>query len=173
MPGQLTPRASKSTRAFSPGYIGGISNEEKEALLTEVHTLKREIRQLQEELDRTDMSRVQALEDSERLQHQLEVVLSNVAELKQAYHSVKAQAEASVKNAQVVQSQKVQLTNKDAQIHELKATIAQLKRLSDVGGAELAVDAARIRQELAKRSSQSSSTVASSQSPQPLEVEPM
>ncbi len=171
--GHLTPRASKSTRAFSPGYIGGISNEEKEALLTEVHTLKREMRQLQEELDRTDMSRMQALEDSERLQQQLEVVLSNVAELKTAYSSVKAQAEASVRNAQVVQAQKVQLANKDAQIHELKATVTQLRRLADVGGAELAVDAARIRQELARRSSQSTSTAASSQSPQALDVEPM
>ncbi|CUG94207.1 unnamed protein product, partial [Bodo saltans] len=115
IPGSLSPRNSKAIGVFSPTYgVGSISKEEKESLLRELHSSKQEVRQLQEELDRTDMSRMQALEDAERMQQQIEVLSSGVQDLRKAYNGVKQQAESSTKNAQAVQDLKSQLANRDA-----------------------------------------------------------
>lgn len=155
VPGSLSPRTSKAIGVFSPTYgVGAISKEEKESLLRELHVSKQEVRQLQEELDRTDMSRMQALEDAERMQQQIEVLSSGVQDLRKAYNGVKQQAESSTKNAQAVQDLKSQLAARDATIHELKAKVSQQQRLSSVGGntTDLAADAARIRRQLAQRS---------------------
>jgi predicted RNase H-like nuclease (RuvC/YqgF family) len=154
IPGSLSPRNSKAIGVFSPTYgVGSISKEEKESLLRELHLSKQEVRQLQEELDRTDMSRMQALEDAERMQQQIEVLSSGVQDLRKAYNGVKQQAESSMKNSQAVQDLKSQLANRDATIHELKAKLSQQQRLSSVGSTtDLAADAARIRRQLAQRS---------------------
>lgn len=152
--GTLSPRTSKAIGVFSPTYgLGSISRDEKESLLRELHQTKLEVKQLQDELDHTDMSRLQALEDGERMQQQIEVLSKGVQELRTAYTSVKAQAEANAKNAQMVQTLKSQMAAKDALIHELKAKVSQLQRLNDIHGSELAADAARIKQDLAQRSS--------------------
>jgi predicted RNase H-like nuclease (RuvC/YqgF family) len=120
--------------------------------LRELHISKQEVKQLQEELDRTDMSRLQALEDAERMQQQIEVLSSGVQDLRKAYNGVKQQAESSSRNSQLMQELKSLLAERDAAIHELKARLTQQQRLSSVGSTDLAADAARIRRQLAQRS---------------------
>lgn len=159
--GSLSPSAPKFMSAFSPtmsatasmlpGAAG--SREEKEALLRELHRTKQELKQVQEELDRTDMSRLQALEDAERMQQQMEILSNGVRELRQAYEGVKLQAESSAKHAAMVQQLKSQLAARDATIHELRGKLSQVQRLGDIGSSELALDTARIRQQLAQRAS--------------------
>lgn len=144
--------------AVAPGALSDVQSKvvgletENETLKQQLRTCKEEVKQLQEEIDRTDMSRLQALEDAERLQKQLEVLSEQVRELRTAYATVKAQADSQSKGSTVVAGLKKQLEEKNAEILRLKAQSEQLQRLSDVGGMQLAADAARIRSELAARS---------------------
>ena len=133
--------------------LPGLDSGERDMLLKELNAARQEVKILQEELDRTDMSRLQALQDAERMQKQIEILSGGVAELRSAYNALKSQGESSSRNGQIIQAQRAQLAEKDAVIHDLKAKISRLERLHDSGSADLLADAARIRQELVRRSS--------------------
>lgn len=137
-------------RAPAPASVAR-SSPDNQMLVNEVNRLRLELTQLQDELDRTDASRLQALEDVERLQKQVMILTGNMNDLRSSFASVKSQAEHHSKIAATVTHLKVQLSERESELAQLKGTLAQLQRLSSVGGAQLAADAARIRSELNAR----------------------
>lgn len=114
-----------------------------------------EIQHLKMELDRSDLSRLQALADVDKLQNQVKVLSSSIVELRSAYSSARAQADANAKSAETVHEVTVRLAERDAEIAHLKGRIAEMQRLAASGGSALQADTSRIRQELASRVSAS------------------
>ena len=150
--------APKTTGALVPNDASrsptrnNASFAEHHVLVNELSRVKAELAQVQDELDRTDTSRLQALEDADRLHKQVGVLTQNISELRTAFAQVKSQAEQYAKTSASVTQLKGILAEREAENAQLKATVAQLQRMSTVGGAALAADAARIRSELAGRS---------------------
>jgi DNA repair exonuclease SbcCD ATPase subunit len=171
----LSPSRRPALNVYTPQLaLGSISKEEKEHLLRELHDAKQEIKQLQEELDRTDVSRLQALDDAQRMHQQVQILSEGVRELRGAYQQVKGQAETSAKHAQLVAKLQEETKQKDTVIQELRHRLSQLQRFSAVGDLSppplpqqqqqqqavgtsnphhkaLAADAARIRQQMNER----------------------
>ena len=118
----------------------------------EVSRLASECRQLQDELDRADLSRLQALEDADRLQNQVAVLAEQVLELKSAALAERSKAERHAAAASQAIALKTRLAQRDDEVSALEAEVQRLRRTSVTGGSDLAAEAARIRAELAKRS---------------------
>lgn len=151
-----SPLRRSASPQRTPKIIGGAASNtlwevERNALITELNALRRENRELKDELDQTDLSRLQALDDASRLQTQVETMAKHVTELRAAYAQVRARADQNEGDQKTITSLKVQLADSFAEAAELKSQLAQAKQLQLVGAASLAADAARIRAELAQR----------------------
>eukprot|EP00758_Cryptobia_borreli_P001973 Tbor_TRINITY_DN2679_c0_g1::TRINITY_DN2679_c0_g1_i1::g.17895::m.17895 len=129
-----------------------------------------QLRRVQEELDRTDLSRQQALEDADKIRRQMELLAANLTAIKNDFRQYKSNVDANSKviserEATQAQHQKSRLAQKDAEIHELKARIVHLERTLGNGTIELAKDADRISRDLQARRSQSSHRAYSNERP--------
>ena len=112
------------------------------------------------ELDRSDLSRLQALDDVDKMQKQIKLLSQSIVELRSAYASARAQADANARSAETTHEVTVRLAERDAEMAHLKGRLAEMQRMAASGGSLLAGDAARIRSELQARKSAASSVEA-------------
>lgn len=150
---------SKSQNKGAAANPALLSPEERETFLLRIRQLENEQRQLQDELDRADVSRLQALEDADRLHQHVAALSEKLIVVRDAATNEKLKADKYAASHSALLTARAQLADKDAEIARLKAEVEHLRRIDSVGGAELAADAARIREELAKRSASSPSSV--------------
>ena len=152
-PSSFSPSRGKSGLTPIAGAAAGppLAAQERATMLNQLSELRQEVGQLQEELDRTDMSRVQALEDSDRLHGQVKTLSETVIELRHALHAERQRCQANEQNALAALQLRGQIADREAEIAKLEGSLAQYRRLADVGSEQLAADAARIRAEFASR----------------------
>lgn len=110
-----------------------------------------EIQHMKMELDRSDLSRLQALDDVDKMQGQIKLLSQSVVELRSAYASARAQADSNARAAETVHEVTVRLAERDAEIAHLRARIAEMQRMAASGGSALHHDTMRIRAELQSR----------------------
>uniref|UniRef100_A0A7S1R116 Uncharacterized protein n=1 Tax=Neobodo designis TaxID=312471 RepID=A0A7S1R116_NEODS len=141
-----TSPSGAAARDLVPGM-----EHEVHALRSKVRDLEKENTQLQEELDRVDLSRIQALEDADRMQRQVASLSESIVEIRAALNSERARAEKHASEAAKLPQVRARLAERDGEIAELAAELERVKRIGDVAGIDLAADAARIREDLEKR----------------------
>jgi hypothetical protein len=127
--------------------------QEVSALRGKVHDLERENRDLQDELDRVDLSRIQALEDADRMQRQVAALSESILDIRSALNAEQARAEKHAHEAAQVPQLRARIADQDGIIAELTAESDRLRNAEREAGSDLAADAARIREELQKRQS--------------------
>ncbi len=158
--GSATPGKIVDISQIQQQYVDNNNNTNASSYQSTLHTsnlsqalrlAQDEIHHLKMELDRSDLSRLQALDDVDKMQKQIQVLSSSIVELRSAYASARAQADANAKSAETVHEVTVRLAERDAEIAHLKGRIAEMQRLAASGGSALAADTTRIRQELASR----------------------
>jgi hypothetical protein len=150
---------STSTTGFSGGDASVIIGSSMAQLQQQVASLSMQLRvaqgenrEMQLELDRCDASRLQALDDVERLQHQVTMLSENVSELRHVAVQAREAAAAGAHATSQLRAARAELAERDAEVAHLKGRVAELQRAtSQLPESQLAADAARIRAELAAR----------------------
>jgi DNA repair exonuclease SbcCD ATPase subunit len=143
--------ARKGASSFSPGGADSGANELLTQLQQQHRQLQAEHRQLQEEVDRVDLSRMQALDDVDRLQEHVASLSQHVITMKEALVKERERADQHASNAQQVPLLRARLAEKEGELARANAALETLKRSTDRTGSDLAADAARIRAELQTR----------------------
>ena len=122
------------------------------------------MRRLQEELDRTDLSRQQALEDVEVLRSQLEHLNGSFKEVSQALVAYRVQNEGGGSggggSSREVGLLKDAIHQRDEEIKHLKLQMRRLVEDADRRSFDLASDTDRIRKDVYRRSASREPSVA-------------
>jgi hypothetical protein len=109
-----------------------------------------EKRLLQDELDRVDLSRLQALDDVDRLQKHIATLSETILSMKQTVDAERSRAERHATAAAQLPQYRAMIAEKDEIIAQLTGELEQCRR-NGSSTADLAADAARIRAELQLR----------------------
>eukprot|EP00744_Colponema_vietnamica_P015591 GILI01021858.1.p1 GENE.GILI01021858.1~~GILI01021858.1.p1 ORF type:complete len:286 (+),score=30.17 GILI01021858.1:73-858(+) len=138
------------------------------SLSAELQAAQAQVRALQQELDRTDLSRRQALEDCDHMRQQVEDLGSQLQQTTSAFRNAQrsllqkqVQEQVASNNSQHGQGPgpsvsgfptTSQLAHRNAEIHQARAQQAKAQREKEMETYALAEDTERIRRELARRS---------------------
>ena len=143
-------------RSLNEALKNTVPVEQHNLVLSGLHDNQVKIRKLQEELDRTDSSRRQALEDVDVLRSQLEQLNADFKEVSHALSAHRSQQGGTKEIAFLKDS----LYQRDEEIKHLKMQMRRLVEEADRRSSDLAFDAERIRREVSRRSASREPSVA-------------
>ena len=154
----------RRNRSLNEALKNTVPTEQYNEALNEVSQSRLRMRRLQEELDRTDLSRQQALEDVEVLRSQLEHLNGSFKEVSQALVAYRVQNEGGGSggggSSREVGLLKDAIHQRDEEIKHLKLQMRRLVEDADRRSFDLASDTDRIRKDVYRRSASREPSVA-------------